>query len=345
MNDGAIITENSMKNILTQELQQLLGEYLEYFVKLRSATEYPGSIQLIEDYESITTFTEGDIFFGKYGVGNKTFAVENPFERSVAYEVLLYILQKYDKTQFNKIHKGTPYYFIAWTSFQIGDYEKALFYMDAAVSEDLRAHGRREGYTTPSLSFFLLENLPQAAGFLTLHTNLNAVMIENINQFQIETSINVEMKDFVQRFIRPILYDSDSKSRSVITALYGFLLESRLLKRQVFLRSPDGGSIEPFINHLFKGARILESVLKLKFNGSNLESAVSKLHLLKVNTNLFKGNKSLASALETYEKYKSQGKSFQDCNFSASYIIRNTTGHSLIWSDEFKSEETYLTLY
>ena len=334
-----------MKKNLTSELHSLLSEYLEYFTKLRSAMEYSGNIQLIEDFEKVNTATEGDMFFGKYGVGNQAFIVESPFERAKAYELLLYILRSYDKEQFIKIHKGTPYYFIAWTSFQLGDFEKSLFYMDAALSEDLRTHGRREGYTTPALSFFFLDDMPQAAGFLTLHTNLNAVVFDNLQQFELESKNNIKVLDIANKFLRPVIFDNDSKARSVITALYGFILEFNFYKRQIFLRSSDGGSIEPFINHLFKGARILESLLKLKSDGSDLKNVVTKLSKLEVKTSLFRGGRSLSSAKDMYDKLLSQKESFQNCNFAASYIIRNTTGHSLIWSDEFKDEESYLTLY
>ncbi|MEI2737878.1 MAG: hypothetical protein V9F01_03735 [Chitinophagaceae bacterium] len=92
---------------------------------------YPGSAQLIDDYNKITNAYEADIFFAKYGVGNATAGVHNPFERQLAYELLLQILKSLDTVQYQKIHKGTPYYFIGWTTYQYRDLAKAIFYMDA----------------------------------------------------------------------------------------------------------------------------------------------------------------------------------------------------------------------
>lgn len=333
-----------MNKPLTEELQLLLAEYLQCFVTLRSPQSYPGSVSLIQDYEKIKDHSDADRFFGTYGVGNTVFVSDKPFERIKAYELLTYILKSYDSDQYTKIHKGTPYYFIAWTAYQSGNFEKALFYMDSAVSEDLRIYEARGKKETPALSFFLLRDTAPATGLLTLHVSVNVAIQNTFSQYYSDSNQSLLKEVFINKFVEPILF-GDIRQRSVLTALYGFFLEFELFHRQIYLRSADGGSIEPFVNHLFKGARILESILKLKGKGSSLEDLIKNLEQLGVNNTLLKGNRTLNSALTTYHDLKSKGEKFQDYNFATAYIIRNTTGHSLVWSDGFKEDDSYSTLY
>lgn len=336
-----------MKRNLTPDMHFHLGEYFEKFVKLRNYEDYDGSIALVNDYEVLKE-GEGDSFFEKYGVGNNTFAVDKPFERARAYESLLHLLHKYDSEQYHKIHKGTPYFFIGWTSFQFFNFEKALFYMDAAVSEDMRRIkflNLPVATTTPALDFILLNSQSNSIG-VSINAQLQSCIVETIREFTADSGIDLKLKDFVNLFIKPLLYNDDKKHRSVITALYGFILEVGSNRLLTDLRSSDGGAIDPLLSHLFKGARILESLLEAKGGkGNDLKKKVDSLSRLAVNTNYFKGNRTLKSALNTYKLLKKDGNSFQDYSFATSYIIRNTTGHSLLWSDEFKGEESYLTLY
>lgn len=334
-----------MNKQISPDQHSLLAEYLRYYMRLRSDLNYPGNLAMLNDFENVNDWSSSDAFFERYGVGNKVTGEDQPFERAKAYELLLYVLRDYNSDQYFRIHKGTPFYFLAWTTYQFADFEKALFYMDAAVSEDLRLQNKKKEFRTPAISFFLLEQMPQAAGFLTLHVSLNIVITDILRHFSQDSGLSIKTEKFVSEFVKPILY-SDGKNRSVLTALYGFLLEHELYKRQVLLRSIDGGSIEPFIDHLFKGARILESLLKMKGKGNNLEKLIVSLPELEVKASHLKGNKkSLISAMNLYNKLKSEMERFQNYTFAASYIIRNTTGHSLLWPDEFKSVSFYSTLY
>jgi hypothetical protein len=334
---------------LSPDLQSLLGEYFKYFVRLRPNVQYPGSIPLIKDYKKINNHIDADRFFEKYGVGNKIIVTENPLERTAAYELLLYILNSYEEKQFSKIHKGTPYYFIAWTAYQSSFFEKALFYMDAAVSEDLKIYEKRGKKTTPSMSFFLLEENKESVGFFTLDVNNSSIFTKTLREFSSNSKLEFKREDFIEMFVKPILF-GDNKHRSLLTALYGFFLEYQIYERQVFLRSSDGGSIEPFLNHLLKGARILESILELKSGKMlNLYQKIAKLKSqIEITQKHFDSNgalKTLEHAKNSFNELSANGNTFQDCNFVPSYIIRNTTGHSLLWTDEFKTNQSYLILY
>jgi len=80
----------------------------------------------------------GDLYFETYGVPNTIELFNAPYERFACYELLMQMLKSEDAVKFSLIHKGTPYYFLAWTAFEIRNFSKAVFYMDLALGEDIR---------------------------------------------------------------------------------------------------------------------------------------------------------------------------------------------------------------
>lgn len=79
---------------------------------------------------------EADECFAKFGVGNTIEAVDRPYERFSALLKLLGAIKAVDQRKFSWMHKGTPYFFLAYFCFDLRSYEKALFYLDAALNED-----------------------------------------------------------------------------------------------------------------------------------------------------------------------------------------------------------------
>ncbi|MGH2645179.1 MAG: hypothetical protein ACRDE2_14595, partial [Chitinophagaceae bacterium] len=283
----------------------------------------------------------------EYGVGNATEGVHHPFERQQAYELLLQILKSLDSVQYDKIHKGTPYYFIGWTTYQYRDLAKAIFYMDAAVSEDLKfPMVQSKKSTTPALNFFLLKSEPVSTG-ITTHSKLRNVIEETLRLYETNGGGRISVEDFCNNFVDDLLY-SGSKERSLLTALYTFLLEYQEKEKQISLRSNVGGSIQPFLDHLFDGARILESLLEESkaTKDKTLYPKIKNATALSVNLTVLKSNCTLADAESEFNKQvAADGSSFQDRNFASAYIIRNTTGHSLLWPDQFSNVNSYATLY
>jgi hypothetical protein len=334
---------------LTLQLQQLLSKYestFNYFYQNAIPQKvFPGIPQLIADFNSITITSSADDFFGIYGVGNSTTIAHFPFERQVAYELLLQILQLLNPIQYKNIHKGTPYYFIGWTAYQYGEYAKAIFYMDAAVSEDLKiANVQNRTSTRPALEFFLLRTQGNPTG-LTTHLELLNVVENTINEFNSNSGLNITIGLFRSNFIEDLLY-SGAEGRSLLTALYTFLLDHVETEKEITLRSDTGGSIQPFIDHLFDGARILESLLERRGGaGNTLRPKITNTPLISVSPNVLLGGQRLTDAENQYTTLKAAGNSFQDCNFSSAFIIRNTSGHSLLWPDQFTSGNSYKTLY
>ncbi|MGD0778045.1 MAG: hypothetical protein ABSC05_35120 [Candidatus Solibacter sp.] len=81
---------------------------------------------------------QGNQFFEVFGPGNIVSNPDRPFERFSDYEELLVRLMATDRDKYQKMHKGTPLGFMSWLAFDLRNYEKALFYMDAGISEDVK---------------------------------------------------------------------------------------------------------------------------------------------------------------------------------------------------------------
>jgi len=120
--------------------------------------------------QQFTQPRDGDAFFETFAPGNVLFFIDRPYERFSDYEELLTILRNEDPQKFLRMHKGTPYYFLAWTAFDLRNYEKALFYMDAAISEDIRKDARcwLEG---PAGKFLTLEDTEDLVAKRTVEKN------------------------------------------------------------------------------------------------------------------------------------------------------------------------------
>jgi tetratricopeptide (TPR) repeat protein len=82
---------------------------------------------------------------------------------------LLTACKRIDANAFNRIHKGHPYYFIGISSYLLDDYQTAIYFLDAAVTEDINSGADPENNPTPSTRFLMLqgESNDQAAKQIT----------------------------------------------------------------------------------------------------------------------------------------------------------------------------------
>ena len=78
----------------------------------------------------------GDALFVEHIPGHLGEEIDRPFELFSDHETLLQILRNDDPVKYQTIHKGTPFFFMAWTAYDMRNFEKALFYLDAAIAED-----------------------------------------------------------------------------------------------------------------------------------------------------------------------------------------------------------------
>ena len=290
----------------------------------------------------------GTLFFEAFGVGNKPYPVDRPYEKFNDYEVLLKILREDDPEKYKKIHKGNPFYFLSWTAFHMKHYEKAVFYMDAAVSED-QANCRPQWEKTPAGCFiFLNEEGDQAAKEFT--EDLKQKIKAQIERFNLLSPPDIlEWNSFLEHFIKRLA--RGGCERSILTAFYSFILEHQDRQAMLELRSSGGGSIEPFLVHLFKGGVIFESILKDRYKSNDQRRTIEKIFKYEKK---FRRDFNIADR-ETFDtsahdlidiiKY-CRGKSGAKIAFETTAKIRNCSGHDLARADRFlKNPSNYSDLY
>lgn len=309
---------------------------------------------ILTEYASLPALNgSADQFFEKYGPGNTTMGMHRPFERMKTYEMLLELLRDHDEDHFHEIHKGTPYYFLGWTAFQIEDYSRANFYLDAAFSEDIRLINsgqtfdiRNQAHQTPAIKFLLLDqNAGHVAGASALQ--LRQIVQDEIDIFSTQASVGMNVDRFLDEFVLHNYQAMNNGFRTIITCFYAFIHEFHTRQSQMLLRSSEGGSIEPFITHLFKGGVILESLLKFLSPGDSVGTLKQAINAhatqLSIDRSLLRGGMGLPGIVQIMDQMDSDGTNYHNNCYSVAYALRNTTGHKLQWPDVF-DEDVYVRL-
>jgi len=292
----------------------------------------------------------GGKFFGLFGPGNIISFTDKPFERFSDYESLLLKMQETDKDKYQKIHKGTPFYFLAWTAFDLRNYEAGLFYLDAAISEDIKNtnEGSEEWIDLPAAQFLTFKDVQANVARRVIERFINAWK-EQIRRFNSASNLPpFDLDSLINGFVLALLLDRDNSKRTILTALYTFVLEFEDRYTELELRSTEGGSLEPFLQHLFKGALIFESLLKHLYPASSPDKRA--LGEILNGERIFKREFSITQHISTSAGTLSeivasiQGQDILTA-FTVVSKIRNTTGHNLMRDDVFSDPETYRKLF
>jgi hypothetical protein len=303
----------------------------------------------LDNFESLPTDgnpVHGDQFFEHFGPGNFIHTKGQPFERFCDYEELLRRMQERDAAKYDAFHKGTPFYFLAWLSFDLRNYEKALYYVDAAISEDIRTAGHRmdglDWRDRPASLFLRLRS--GGIGDRTVR-ELRTLLSKQIGRFN-ETSKchpSISVDDFVDRFVIRLL--DRQETRTIISAFYIFLIEAEEHVIELKLKSTAGSSLGPILSHLFSGCLIFESLLKhwypQKDNGQDVKALGDVFH-----TTTFKsdfGDEKIQTGANTLQEILLDCKDNETLikSFSTTSRLRNTTGHNLVWDHVFQDGANY----
>lgn len=312
--------------------------------------------------------SDGDRFFEAFGVPFPIDIVWQPLERLISYELLLQEMKNSEGVKFDKIHKGTSYYFLATASFDVGDYEKAVFYLDYAFAEDVRK-SKETGSLDPIMDAFknpggwLIRLNPDESGpAKRIAQKLKSYFEDELEHFGSENEITISLNDLIDGFVISLV-KKDILNRSIITSLYSFIFEFEDRRKLLYLKGKQNGSVEPFLIHLFKGGLIFESILKIiaekndfKINQKNQGERVvdipnpSNYRIIKTIGNLnfckefkekyceFERKEDLAELLNLEEG------DFKNA-FNATYNLRNMIGHDLRRMDLFEASENYQKLF
>ena len=220
-----------------------------------------------------------DWFFQTFGPGNILEGTDRPYERFSDYEELLNLLYDVDRDRYKRIHKGLPFFFLAWLACDLRNYEKALYYLDAALSEDVRNFGSA-WLSMPGAQFLRLSNESHYVGRRVIF-QIRSELGAELSRFVAATGLApFAVDDVVGNFVAPLM--QESPTRTMVSAFYIFLLEHGERSSELRLRSTLGSSMVPIINHLFSGALLLESILKhlypKKDDGSSVDTLGNVFH-------------------------------------------------------------------
>lgn len=296
-------------------------------------------IQLALHHFDNLDVAHGDWFFSTFGPGNLVNATDRPHERFNDYESLLKLLQERNKQKYDQIHKGTPFFFLSWLAFDLRNYEKALYYLDAAISEDVKNAGAT-WINLPGAQFLKLSTQPHVAERVI--KNIRDLLTHHLDRFNSISSLaSLNLDDFVAKFITNFMHNSSS--RTIISAFYVFLLEHTEQLVELRLKSTEGSSIGPLISHLFNGGLIFESLLKIlyskKDNGGLVETLGDVFYTSTFQTDFGKGFQTRAISLK--EVLDGIVDNSLLTAFSTTAKVRNTTGHNLVWDNIFDSIANY----
>lgn len=243
-----------------------------------------------------------------------------------------------DERAYQQIHKGTPFYWLGTAAFLVNAHETAVFFYDAAVSEDIRAGAHPIYHPTPSLRFIQIEGEQpeQAARPLVqaMQARVEEIIIDYNNRPGRPGGIaDINLDEIRKSFLSLAVSPGYEKWRTLATALISFCLEWDYRNTLIDLRTSPG-TVEPFFLHLFKGCVLFESLLKgnpkqpLPPNISTLGQALKFLHnYLNIPATVSIGNADFGTIL----KDLSHADNSIQTAIEVTGRIRNTVGHNLGW--------------
>jgi hypothetical protein len=262
---------------------------------------------------------------------------------------VLHLCRQIDEKSYKTIHKGSPYYWFGMAAFLLRDFETAVYFMDAAVSEDLRLDPPH--YPTPATMFIELTGAPnnQAAKALVkvAEEKMNSLIsVYNIFEIQKNPVQQLSIERIRELFLSKAVDTIEQKWQSLATTFISFILEydQRVNQLNLVVRP---SSKEPFLLHLFKGCVLLESLLK---ENPRIPQKKRMLTLGKLLKNLYlklglPGNPDISANRfqEVIDLIPSTNKTINNA-FMISGKTRNTVGHFLGWEIEITIEQ-YQRLY
>ncbi len=276
-------------------------------------------------------------------------AKPEPSDEIEIYKELLHKIRIQNIEKYDKIHKGTPFFWIGWNSFLIKNYDQAIFYLDAALAEDRKNHTKwminpedRKPYPTWFLSgaamFLRLGSIGYRRfydkGYSSAPELFNLIETE-LNRFNSVNTSNITISEFINSFVDELI---DEDNTVILTTLYTFIFQKEDIIDMIRYKGKYGGTIEPIILHLFKGALIFETLIKKQYKGNSntLGRILSESDTeTRYNYNFRSGECSASLLEDIFDFISLNDDNTAETAFHITCKIRNTTAHNLIWNDIF----------
>jgi len=233
-------------------------------------------------------------------------------------------------------------------AYRIHAYASAIYYIDSAVSEDLK--NEPENYNSPARLFLRLEGEKDEQAAKAVVQDAQTRIEDKIhlyielNNASTKKVPNLSMGDIRKYLLDPASSLNKPELRSLATTFITFFLEFDYLFFQLTIRK-EAGTNEPFFTHLFKGCLLFESLLKknpsVKAKGNTLEQLLSSFSKpLGIPKQVKISAAKLENVLSALE--------INDDSFTSAIImtgkLRNTLGHNMGRPDEITKHQ-YLQAY
>jgi hypothetical protein len=224
-------------------------------------------------------------------------------------------------------------------AFDLRNYEKALYYLDAAISEDIR-NVKADWINRPGSDFLRLSTRSHVAERVI--RDIRDLLTSQLDRFNSFSALGpIDLENFLSKFITNFI--QNSSTRTIISSFYVFLLEHTERLVELRLKSTEGSSIGPIISHLFNGGLIFESLLKIlypkKDNGDPVKTLGDVFYTSTFQADFGKGFQTSATSLQ--EILNGILDNSLSTAFCTTAKVRNTTGHNLIWDNVFDSIANY----
>jgi hypothetical protein len=232
---------------------------------------------------------------------------------------------------YKTLHKGTPFYWLAIAAFLVNDYETAAFYIDAAVSEDLRVEPANG--TTPALLFFKIDDSTPNQAARVLVTLLKTRIEELVRIYNARNGAckpDLAFDEIRTSFLQPAALVGNEHLRTLVTTFISFFLEWDHRYGLIGMR-PEKGTAEPFFMHLFKGCLLFESLLKTSKAQPKQTALLGVLNELQGPLLLQKQIQGVQTTFPAVVQSLSADDGSVYSAIDLTYRLRNTTAHSLGW--------------
>jgi hypothetical protein len=171
-----------------------------------------------------------------------------------------------ERAGYERAHKGTPFYWLGTAAFLAHDYQTAVFFFDAAVSEDIRAGSDPKKSDSPALKFLYIQGDQHNQAALPLVQKMELTIERAIGDYNSRPGRphgvpEITLDDIRHYFLRAVLSSNQSRLRTLATTFISFFLEWTH-RSQLAGLAVVGGTAEPFFLHLLKGCLLFESLLK-----------------------------------------------------------------------------------
>ena len=227
--------------------------------------------------------------------------------------------------------------------------------MDAGISEDATNYPQR-WTEMPGAKFLVLNPHPNNNWLKRTFLELKELLKHELTRFnRVSNRTPLRIRGSWRRFVMKLLTDPDLTLRTLISAFYVFLLESKDDTLGLSLRAGLRGgskSNQPFMVHLFTGGLLFESLLKHCYEYDDAGKRNQTLGgIFKITSGFSRDFGTGCANVDRKGGPLSQihgaiqGSNSIETAFSTAARLRNTTGHNLVWDDIFDTPNRYVDLF